>query len=122
MTRAVIVRCVRGRDVIVGSFALIKRMTNVVVDMILHCAAVAIVEFRVSEALIPPFINFLSVDCLSRLLASSIQSFSPRELAEKEAFALEGYAGAVGDDHDKAIKALRKASELLVRRTPLGYF
>lgn len=60
------------------------------------------------------------MNCLPRLLAFSIQPFSPWELAEKEAFALEGYAGAVGDDHDKAIRALRKASELLARRTLLG--
>lgn len=62
------------------------------------------------------------MNCLPWLLVFSIQSFSPRELAEKEAFALEGYAGAVGDDHDKAIKALRKASDLLARRTFLVIF
>eukprot|EP00903_Cladosiphon_okamuranus_P020524 g18841.t1 len=35
------------------------------------------------------------------------------ELAEKEASAWEGYAGAVGDDHEAAAKALRKAEGLL---------
>ena len=47
---------------------------------------------------------------------------SPQELAGKEALALEGYAGAVGDDHDEAVRALRKAAELLVRRALLGRF
>lgn len=37
-----------------------------------------------------------------------------QELAEKEAFAWEGYAGAVGDDREAAAKALRKAEGLLV--------
>eukprot|EP00752_Nemacystus_decipiens_P013903 g12341.t1 len=35
------------------------------------------------------------------------------ELAEKEAFAWEGYAGAVGDEREAAAKALRKAEGLL---------
>lgn len=37
-----------------------------------------------------------------------------QELAEKEAFAWEGYAGAVGEDREAAAKALRKAEGLLV--------
>ncbi|CAM9855220.1 unnamed protein product [Scytosiphon promiscuus] len=35
------------------------------------------------------------------------------ELAEQEASAWEGFAGAVGDDHDAAVTALRKAEGLL---------
>lgn len=38
-----------------------------------------------------------------------------QELAEKEASAWEGFAGAVGDDHEEAARALRKAEGLLVR-------
>ncbi|CAM9309703.1 unnamed protein product [Laminaria digitata] len=38
---------------------------------------------------------------------------SPWELAEKEVWAWEGYAGAVGDDHEDAARALRKAEGLM---------
>eukprot|EP00904_Undaria_pinnatifida_P005497 jgi/Undpi1/2077/HiC_scaffold_12.g05463.m1 len=38
---------------------------------------------------------------------------SPWELAEKEASAWEGFAGAVGNDHEEAGRALRKAEGLL---------
>ena len=38
-----------------------------------------------------------------------------QELAKKEASAWEGFAGAVGDDHEEAARALRKAEGLLVR-------
>lgn len=45
-----------------------------------------------------------------------------QELAEKEAFAWEGYAGAVGDDHEAAAKALSKAEGLLVRALSIRSF
>lgn len=38
-----------------------------------------------------------------------------QELALKEALAWEGYAGAVGDDHEEAVKALRRSERLMVR-------
>lgn len=38
-----------------------------------------------------------------------------QELAQKEALAWEGYAGAVGDDYEETASALRKSERLLVR-------
>lgn len=40
-----------------------------------------------------------------------------QELAQKEALAWEGYAGAVGNEQDEATRALRRADGLLVRTT-----
>lgn len=44
---------------VVDSFCLYLADDHVVVDLILHCTAFAIVEFRTTEALIAPFMNFL---------------------------------------------------------------
>ncbi|CAM9612394.1 unnamed protein product [Ectocarpus sp. 12 AP-2014] len=50
----------------------------------------------------PPLVDSLEPDGRSRW-----------ELAEKEAFAWEGYAGAAGDDHEAAVRALTEAEKLL---------
>ncbi|CBJ49219.1 expressed unknown protein [Ectocarpus siliculosus] len=50
----------------------------------------------------PPLVDSLEPDGRSRW-----------ELAEQEAFAWEGYAGAAGEDHEAAVTALAKAEKLL---------